>query len=168
ISRVGQTEECLVYTFIYSENNEANKGFNKVYYDILADKKGFNLFGKCQTEVSFVVPVVMACMRRLFDKNYKDVNDENFKKDHSEFKAVYKNEYIPVPENVEKFPQMLKYLYDNRDEITIYYTELSEDGKPTGNERVYTGDQNIEAIKLMIQIYSEVLCHETEEDSKKD
>ena len=67
----------------------------------------------------------MACMRRLFSKEFSllesDVDSEKFKEDTSEFTAVYKNNYIPIPENVEKFPQMLKYLYDNMNNIDIYY-----------------------------------------------
>lgn len=193
ISRVGQTEECLVYTFLHSKDNENNKEFNRVYYDILADEKGFNLFGACQTEVSFVVPVVMACMRRLFCKEHSFLESEKdsdkYKKDHAMFKAVYKNDDIPrianetvrsyQPEDetddsqksleIEKFPQMLKYLYDNRNDITIYYTKTSEkDETQTEEEIEYKGDKVIDAIKLMIQIYSEVLCHKTEDDTIKE
>ncbi len=175
ISRVGQTEECIIFTCLYNGNDASNnQEFNRLYYDILADEKGFNLFGACQTEVSFVVPVVMACMRRMFDKENSylesEIQGDKFKSDLSEFKVVFKKKHIPIPNNVEKFPQMLDYVYKNRNEMSIYYTKLDEkeDDSVIVEEKIFEEGKAIQAIKLMVQIYADLLGHKSEEDSKKD
>ena len=144
ISRMGQTEECIVFTCLYNGNNDKanNLEFNKVYYDILTDEEGFDLYGVCQTEVDFVMPVVMACLNRLFAKenSYIEKNDK-FNNDNSLFKALYLDGYIPYTGN--RFPDLIKYAYDNNDKISIYYN--NNEYKP------------IDAIKEMIRLYANIL-----------
>lgn len=145
ISRMGQTEECIVFTCLYNGNkdSECNKEFNEIYYDFLVDEKGFDLYGVCQTEVDFVMPVIMACGKRLFDKNYS-FNQSNMDKindDNSDFKAIYKEEYIPFEGN--RFPDLIKYAYDNKDNIIINYN---------GNSY-----NPIDGLKEMVRLYSMIL-----------
>ena len=145
ISRIGQTEECIVFTCLYNgiNDSECNKEFNEIYYDILTDEEGFDLYGVCQTEVDFVMPVIMAAAKRLFSKEYSYLENqkEEFNNDQSDFKAIYKNEYIPFTGN--RFPELIKYAYLNKDEITVNY--LGNTYNP------------IEGLKEMIRLYSKVL-----------
>ena len=144
ISRMGQTEECIVFTCLYNGDKDKNNDleFNKLYYDILTDEDGFDLYGVCQTEVDFVMPVVMASGKRLFSQefSYLELNDE-FKNDTSDFKAYYLNGYIPYEGN--RFPDLLKYAYINNENIKVYY-----------NEKEY---KPIDALKEMIRLYSNIL-----------
>lgn len=145
ISRMGQTEECIVFTCLYNGNNEEenDKEFNNVYYDIMTDEDGFDLYGVCQTEVDFVMPVVMACGNRLFSLEYSYSKDkmDGFNEDTSDFKAIYKNEYIPY--EIKRFPDLVRYAYTNKDNITVCYN---------GNEY-----NPLDALKEMIRLYSKVL-----------
>lgn len=169
ISRTGQTEKCIVYTCLLNgrdkENGETqnNIDFNNIYYDILEDIEGFDLFGKCQTEVDFVVPVVMACLRRLFSPKFayipQDVQRSEFRQDSSEFKAVFKTkearDYAKHSfDKIKKFPQMVAFAYENRDSLAVYHT--TENG-----EREIINP--IEAIKRHVRIYAKVLNHEQEQ-----
>lgn len=176
ISRTGQTEECVLFTCLYNGDDKTNdEKFNAVYYDILTDKKGFDLFGSCQTEVDFVVPVVMACARRLFSPEHSytqsEENTEKFAKDKSDFKAVFLGKKVPL--NAEKFPELLRYAFDNKGKVRIFCTDndwVEEDGgAELGADMVGSIDgamqtrvlNPIEAIKKMIRVYAKVLSHET-------
>ena len=145
ISRMGQTEECIVFTCLYNGNkdSECNKEFNEIYYDFLVDEEGFDLYGVCQTEVDFVMPVIMACGNRLFNKKYAydNTNKDMLENDNSDFKAYYKNEFIPFEGN--RFPDLIKYAYDNKDNIIIYY-----------NGNTYNP---IDGLKEMVRLYSKIL-----------
>ena len=144
ISRIGQTEECIVFTCLYNGINDKsnNLEFNKIYYDILTDEDGFDLYGVCQTEVDFVLPVVMAVGKRLFSYEYSYLEmDDKFKNDNSDFKAIYKDGYIEYLGN--RFPDLLKYAYNNNEKIIVYYKE--NEYKP------------LDAIKEMIRLYANIL-----------
>ena len=144
ISRIGQTEECIVFTCLYNgiDDKSNNLEFNKIYYDILTDEDGFDLYGVCQTEVDFVLPVVMAVGKRLFSYEYSYLEmDDKFKNDNSDFKAIYKDGYIEYLGN--RFPDLLKYAYNNNEKITVYYKE--NEYKP------------LDAIKEMIRLYANIL-----------
>ncbi|MCR5647094.1 MAG: hypothetical protein K6F81_02310 [Acholeplasmatales bacterium] len=144
ISRMGQTEECIVFTCLYNGKNdsECNREFNEIYYDFLTDEEGFDLYGVCQTEVDFVMPVVMACGKKLFSMEYSYLEKNDiFDKDSSEFKAIYKNGYIEYSGN--RFPDLVKYAFLNNDNIDVYY-----------NNEIY---KPLDALKEMVRLYSSIL-----------
>ena len=153
ISRMGQTEECIVFTCLYNGKNdsECDIKFNEVYYDILTDEDGFDLYGVCQTEVDFVMPVVVASLKRLFSKehSYLSSNLEGFENDLSDFKAVYNN-YVEFEGN--RFPDLVRYAYDNIDNIKVYYN---------GSEF-----NPILGIKEMVRLYSKILRPENKKDKE--
>lgn len=216
ICRTGQTEQCVIYTCLYTSFIKNIPEFNEAYYDILSDKYGFDLFGECRTEVDFVVPVVAACIKRLFTPEYayKDgtigkisneafkadfdgVDGEVFKNDTSDFKAVFHNGVRPMEErDIKKFPNLLRYAYENRDKIDVYITDemwyTEEDGYAsedvdggvvvkTETKSVESGDGTsrrdvtfvtrkldpVAAIKKMVRIYSQVLSHDVPSVEKK-
>jgi len=144
ISRMGQTEECIVFTCLYNGNDSnLDLEFNKLYYDILTDEEGFDLYGVCQTEIDFVMPVVLAVSKRLFSKEYSYLSSDidKFNIDESDFKAIYKNEYIPF--EINKFEDLVRYVKDNKDNIRVYY-----------DNKEYNP---IDALFLMIRLYSNIL-----------
>ena len=67
--------------------------------------------------------------------------DDKFKNDNSDFKAIYKDGYIEYLGN--RFPDLLKYAYNNNEKITVYYKE--NEYKP------------LDAIKEMIRLYANIL-----------
>ncbi|MCR5350767.1 MAG: hypothetical protein K6E20_07245 [Acholeplasmatales bacterium] len=143
ISRMGQTEECIVFTCLYNGNDNPNLEFNKLYYDILTDELGFDIYGVCQTEVDFVMPVVMASAKRLFNKEYSYIKNDltNFDNDKSDFKAVYENDYIES--NINRFPDLVRYVYENTNNIKVYF-----------NDHIYNP---VDALFEMIRLYSKIL-----------
>ncbi len=144
ISRMGQTETCLVLTCLTNgDNNNINHEFNKEYYNILTDEEGFDLYGVCQTEVDFVMPVIMAVSQKLFSSthSYKKKDNVNISELNREFVAVYHDDYIEF--NAKRFPDIVKYAMDNNDKIDVYYN---------GNIL-----KPLDAIKSMIRLYSKVL-----------
>lgn len=218
ICRTGQTEQCVIYTCLYTSYHDNIPEFNAAYYDILADKYGFDLFGECRTEVDFVVPVVVACIKRMFSPEFAyscasggalanvpfkaffdGVDGEHFGSDKSDFKAVFRaGARLMTEKDQKKFPDLLRYAYENRDYIDVYikdenwYTE--EDGialedvdggeiaKVFPPEIVESGDGTsrrevtyvmrklnpIEAIKKMVRVYSQVLNHDVASVDKND
>ena len=145
ISRMGQTEECIVFTCLYNGDEiiPSDTKFNELYYDILTDEEGFDLYGVCQTEVDFVMPVVMAVAKRLFSKEYSYTKDnlDKFDDDKSDFKAVYKDDYIEA--KINTFKDLVRYVYDNEDLIKVFY-----------NNKMYNP---IDALKGIIRLYSKIL-----------
>lgn len=183
ISRTGQTEECIVYTCLYNglrENELENfnssiltsetydQQFNELYYDILSDKEGFDLFGKCNTEVDFVVPVVMACLRQLYsNKNSAFTRRENYKNSNRELITVYesddaKREAAEILKNVETFPQMLQFakMWNDMGRVSIYRK----------GDYVTSLTATTE-IKEMVRTYAKILSHNydaSKDDALKD
>ena len=143
ISRMGQTEECLVLTCLSNGDDKTiDKNFNNLYYDILTDEKGFDLYGVCQTEVDFVMPVIMAVSNKLFSKNNSHIKTDNLNLDNNkDFVAVYHDNYIDF--NAKRFPDIVRYVIDNNDKIDVYYNK--QKFKP------------LDALKEMIRLYSKVL-----------
>ncbi len=142
ISRMGQTETCLVLTCLSNGDNNIDHKFNREYYNILTDEEGFDLYGVCQTEVDFVMPVIMAVTQKLFSKEASYVKGDNINLDDNlDFVAVYHDSYIEFKAN--RFPDIIRYALDNNDKIDVYYK--GEVLKP------------IDAIKNMIRLYSKVL-----------
>ena len=143
ISRIGQTEECIVFTSLYNGTDEIpyDKEFSEIYYDILTDEEGFDLYGVCQTEVDFVMPVVLACANRLFSQEHSYLNKEELLHDESRLKALYKDSYIEY--NAKRFPDLIRYAYLNNDKIEVYC-----------DDKVYSP---LDAIKEMIRLYSDIL-----------
>ena len=141
ISRMGQTETCLVLTCLLNDNHD--REFNKEYYNILTDEEGFDLYGVCQTEVDFVMPVIMAISNKLFSKElaYYKKDNPNLDNVGKEFIAIYHDDYIEF--DAKRFPDVIKYAYINNDKIDVYYN--NEILKP------------LDAIKVMIRLYSKVL-----------
>ena len=147
ISRMGQTETCLVLTCLTNENLDLT--FNKEYYNILTDEQGFDLFGVCQTEVDFVMPVIMAVSRKLFSKesSYLMSNKPNLDEENKDFIAIYHDSYIEFEAN--RFPDIVRYVIDNNDKIDVYYNNTIL--KP------------LDALKEMIRLYSKVLRNDVKE-----
>ena len=147
ISRMGQTETCLVLTCLTNDNLDLT--FNKEYYNILTDEQGFDLFGVCQTEVDFVMPVIMAVSRKLFSKesSYLMSNKPNLDEENKDFIAIYHDSYIEFEAN--RFPDIVRYAIDNNDKIDVYYNNTIL--KP------------LDALKEMIRLYSKVLRNDVKE-----
>lgn len=155
ISRVGQTEVCKVFVTSYNgkDDSENSFEFNKKYYEILSDKDGFDLVGPCQTEVSFLVPVVMAFLRRMFEveHQYESSEVDAFKNDKADFKVVLKKDTSPIPlEKNNNFTDILRFAIDNEDCMEVYCRDSS------GEFKTMTP---YDAIKTMIQVYSKGLRH---------
>lgn len=156
ISRVGQTDECKIYITLYCGKDDVRSAKNlelsRAYYDILADEKGFDLFGLCQTELSFLVPVVNAFLKRMFsiEHIYDSVNDEKFKNDSADFKAYRISDSTKVAEMKKdaEFTDILKYALDNEDKIKVYHVD---------NDKKESHLTPKEAIKKLIQNYADVL-----------
>ena len=88
------------------------------------------------------MPVVMACAKRLFKNEFSYLEkNEKFDSDTSDFKAIYKDGYIPF--NGNRFPDLVKYAFDNNDKINIYY-----EGKEYNP---------VDALKEMVRLYSKIL-----------
>jgi len=146
ISRMGQTETCLVLTCLTSDNTDHE--FNKEYYNILTDELGFDLYGVCQTEVDFVMPVIMAVSKKLFSKEASYINgSSNIDENNKDFVAVYHDSYIDF--NANRFPDIVRYAIDNNDKIDVYYN--SNKLKP------------LDALKEMIRLYSKVLRNDVKD-----
>ena len=164
ISRTGQTEECIVYTCLCNGDKpltDDDQMFNETYYDILSDPNGFDLFGKSQTEIDFVLPVVMACARHMFSRAGSfvqgKIDEAAYNLSTADFKVIYESEEAQNKaskrlEGVETFPQMLKFAI-----------ELEKEGKIIVNRGVADARKRTisvsSAIKILIQIYSRLLSH---------
>ena len=93
------------------------------------------------------MPVIMATAKRLFsmEHSYVDSKMNSFDNDESDFKAVYKNNYISYEGN--RFSDLVKYVYENIDNIIVHYN---------GNTF-----NPIDGLKEMIRLYSKVLRPES-------
>ena len=149
ISRMGQTETCLVLTCLTNGSEKIDHTFNKEYYNILTDEAGFDLYGVCQTEVDFVMPVIMAVSRKLFSKesSYLKIDNPNLENQSKDFVAIYHDEYIEFSAN--RFPDIVRYVIDNNDKIDVYYNNAIL--KP------------LDALKEMIRLYSRVLRNDVKD-----
>ena len=149
ISRMGQTETCLVLTCLTNGSENIDHVFNKEYYNILTDEEGFDLYGVCQTEVDFVMPVIMAVSRKLFSKesSYLKIDNPNLENINKDFVAIYHDEYIEF--NANRFPDIVRYVIDNNDNIDVYYNKTIL--KP------------LDALKEMIRLYSKVLRNDVKD-----
>ena len=150
ISRMGQTETCLVLTCLTNgEGNNIDHKFNREYYNILTDEEGFDLYGVCQTEVDFVMPVIMAVSQKLFSKesSYRRSDNPNLENNNKDFVAVYHDNYIDF--TAKRFPDIVRYALDNNDKIDVYYHNTIL--KP------------IDALKSMIRLYSKVLRNDVKD-----
>ncbi len=149
ISRMGQTETCLVLTCLTNGSETIDHVFNKEYYNILTDEEGFDLYGVCQTEVDFVMPVIMAVSRKLFSKesSYLKIDNPNLENINKDFVAIYHDEYIEF--NANRFPDIVRYVIDNNDNIDVYYNKTIL--KP------------LDALKEMIRLYSKVLRNDVKD-----
>lgn len=197
ISRTGQTERCLVLICLLKGYSDSGKAvsesvmkFNRLYYDLLSDPHGFDLLGACQAEVDFVVPVVMACARRLFSEKWSyhedeigDIDSSNSKsaelllaqsrydKDQSRFRAVYKSADVPYiapvgdesnkkDTHVETIPDVLKYAFDYDKKISVVCSGTFD------NPDTPTVLTPTEAIKEMVRYYARILSHDAVEDEE--
>ena len=149
ISRMGQTETCLVLTCLTNGSEKIDHTFNKEYYNILTDEAGFDLYGVCQTEVDFVMPVIMAVSRKLFSKesSYLKIDNPSLENQSKDFVAIYHDEYIEFSAN--RFPDIVRYVIDNNDKIDVYYNNAIL--KP------------LDALKEMIRLYSRVLRNDVKD-----
>ena len=149
ISRMGQTETCLVLTCLTNGDSNIDHTFNKEYYNILTDEEGFDLYGVCQTEVDFVMPVIMAVSQKIFSKesSYRRSDNPNLENIKKDFVAVYHDDYIEF--NAKRFPDIVRYAMDNNDKIDVYYKGTIL--KP------------LDAIKDMIRLYSRVLRNDVKD-----
>ena len=149
ISRMGQTETCLVLTCLTNGDSNIDHTFNKEYYNILTDEEGFDLYGVCQTEVDFVMPVIMAVSQKLFSKesSYKRSDNPNLENIKKDFIAIYHDEYIEF--DAKRFPDIIRYALDNNDKIDVCFNGTIL--KP------------LDAIKNMIRLYSKVLRNDVKD-----
>ena len=149
ISRMGQTETCLVLTCLTNGDSNIDHTFNKEYYNILTDEEGFDLYGVCQTEVDFVMPVIMAVSQKLFSKesSYKRSDNPNLENIKKDFVAIYHDDYIEF--DAKRFPDIIRYALDNNDKIDVCFNGTIL--KP------------LDAIKNMIRLYSKVLRNDVKD-----
>lgn len=149
VSRLGQTEECLIFTCLYNgdgDGSQLDEEFNAAYYELLTDPEGFDLFGVGMTEVSFALPVVNACLKQMLsspvclargdDGAFSEMPERDF--------AI---ELAPgtVRFDVSKdgFAEMVRYVYANRDGIRVIEK----------NNGAATEYDAIEGVKRLIRKY---------------
>ena len=95
------------------------------------------------------MPVIMAVSRKLFSKesSYLKIDNPNLENINKDFVAIYHDEYIEF--NANRFPDIVRYVIDNNDNIDVYYNKTIL--KP------------LDALKEMIRLYSKVLRNDVKD-----
>lgn len=141
VSHLGQTEDCLIYTCLYNGNEDGtqlDREFNEAYYDVLTDPAGLDLFGNGMTELSFAIPVVMACIKQMLIAGGNAPEGAVY-----DFTATTSADIDPVDPSENNFADLFRYVFVNRDKISITVRE-------NGTEQTLDA---IEGVKRLIRKY---------------